>query len=274
MTSNAPSRQGPISPGNVVSAALRIYRDQFQTYFGLSAKAVLWLLVPIYGWAKYAMHTGLMARMAYQTLINQPETARQAHKQVSPKMWSYLWIGVLFVFIFMAAYLGLAIVSGIIGFIVAFVVGGLLSSAVGEAGIIISTIITGIIAFGIFFIGLLYLASRLFIAEVPISMEPNLGASDSIGRSWQLTKKSIGRIQLVVLATYLVTFPVMLVTNILPQLMLLRMDPASPAYVLLNLIFVVVSIAVSIAVLPFWQAAKGVLYYDLRSRREGADLKI
>jgi len=26
--------------------------------------------------------------------------------------------------------------------------------------------------------------------------------------------------------------------------------------------------------LPFWQVVKGVLYYDLRSRREGLDLKL
>ncbi|MFK8183048.1 MAG: hypothetical protein AB8B99_06710 [Phormidesmis sp.] len=312
MTSNA-SRPGPISPGNVVSAALRIYRDQFRTYFGLSAKAILWLIIPLigcgiiaaiaiplalargvssssilliilflglllvpisYGGAKYAMHTGLMARMAYQTLINQPETARQAHKQVNPKMWSFLWIVALFILICLAAYVVLGIVSGIAGFIIAFALGSLLSSIFGEAGIIISGILTGVIAFGIFFIGLLQIASRLFIAEVPLAIESNLGAGGSIGRSWQLTQKSIGRIQLIVLATYLVTLPIMLVTNILPQLILLRMDPTSPGYLILNLILVVLSVAVSIAVLPFWQATKGVLYYDLRSRREGADLKI
>ncbi|MEM6451059.1 MAG: hypothetical protein AAF703_12170 [Cyanobacteria bacterium P01_D01_bin.105] len=274
MISDATSRPGPISPGNVVSAALRIYRDQFKVYFSLSARAILWVLVPVYGWAKYAMHTGLMARMAYQTLTNEPETARQAQKQVNPKMWSFLWIGFLLAFIFIAAYIVFAIVSGVVGFIMAFVVGGLLSSVLGETGIIITSILTGLIALGIFFIGLLQLASRLFIAEVPLAMEDGIGASDSIGRSWSLTKKSIGRIQLVVLATYLVTLPLMLVTNILPQLLLLRMDPTSPAYALLNIVLIVVSIAASIAVLPFWQAAKGVLYYDLRSRREGADLKI
>lgn len=271
----ATPRQGPISPGNVVSAALRIYRDQFKVYFGLAAKAFLWILVPIYGWAKYGMYTGLMARMAYQTLINEPESVRQAYKQTSPKLWSYLLIGLLLALIFIAAYIAIGVGAAIIGSITGFVLGSVLSAVFGEAGIIISSIVVGLLIFAAVVIGLLQIASRLFIAEVPISMEPELrSATESIGRSWKLTESSIGRIQLVVLATYLVTLPVILVTNILPQLILLRMDPTSPAFAFLNLVLIVVSIAASIAVLPFWQAAKGVLYYDLRSRREGADLKI
>ena len=62
MTSASPSNLGPLNPGNVVSASIRLYRDRFKMYLTLSAKAYLWLIVPIYGWAKYCMYTGLMSR--------------------------------------------------------------------------------------------------------------------------------------------------------------------------------------------------------------------
>ncbi|MBE9059607.1 hypothetical protein [cf. Phormidesmis sp. LEGE 11477] len=274
MISDSSSTPGPLSPGNVVSAALRIYRDRFKTYFGLSARACLWLLVPVYGWAKYGMHTGLIARMAYQELINQPETPKQAYQQVNPKLWSFLGLGILFILIFIATYIVLGIAAVIVSLIVSTLLGPFLS-LIGPSGVLITSIIGGLLFLAIFFFGLLWMASRLFLVEVPLALEPGNDATKSIGRSWALTKNSIVRIQLVVLATYLITLPLLLLTGILPQLLLLpRFEPGTAVYSIVYLILFAVSLAGSMVVLPFWQAAKGVLYYDLRSRREGLDLQI
>ena len=49
------STLGPLNPGNVVSAALRLCRDRFKTYFGLSLVAVLWASLPIIGIAILAV---------------------------------------------------------------------------------------------------------------------------------------------------------------------------------------------------------------------------
>ncbi|MEM8505909.1 MAG: hypothetical protein AAF716_22495 [Cyanobacteria bacterium P01_D01_bin.1] len=273
MASVSPS-PGPLSPGNVVSAAIRLYRDRFKTYFGLSARAFLWLIVPVYGWAKYGMHTGLMARLAYQELVNQPETPGQAYQQLQPKMWSFLIVGILFILIFIAVYIGLVIASFVIGFVVVGVVGGLLSTIFGPAGVVVGSILSGILIFILFFFSVLWMATRLFLVEVPLAMEQSVDAGESIGRSWSLTKRSIGRIQLVVLATYLVTLPLLFVTNFLPQIIALQLEPGSAAASAVSLVIFIVSIAANILILPFWQAAKGVLYYDLRSRREGLDLTL
>lgn len=264
---------GPLNPGNVVSAALRMYRDRFKMYFGLSVRAVLWALVPVYGWAKYGMHTGLMSRIAFQELINQPETPRDAERALQPKMWSFLWLGLLLVGIFISTYLAVAIVSVLLGMLVGGLLGVALNAVFGPGGAAFSAIVVGLITFlGIIF-GLLWVVSRVFISEVSLAMEPRLGASDSLGRSWQLTKNSVMRIQFVVLAAYLVTLPVIIV-SVLPQLAQIRMEPGTAAYNLVTLLSLVISLAFNIAVLPFWQVVKGVLYYDLRSRREGLDLSM
>jgi hypothetical protein len=41
-----------LSVGNVVSAGLRIYRDHFKPYYLEALRSYLWVLVPVYGWAK------------------------------------------------------------------------------------------------------------------------------------------------------------------------------------------------------------------------------
>ena len=267
------STPGPLNPGNVVSAALRMYRDRFKMYFGLSARAVLWALVPVYGWAQYGMHTGLMSRLAFQELVNQPETARDAERAIKPKMWSFLWLGLLLVAIFISTYIGVAIVAVLLGILVGGLLGTALAAIFGDGGAVFSGIVVGLITFLGIILGLLWVVSRVFISEVSLAMESRVGASDSIGRSWQLTKGSIMRIQFVVLAAYLVTLPVIIVT-FLPQLAQLRMEPGTAAYNLVTLVSLVISLAFNIAVLPFWQVVKGVLYYDLRSRREGLDLSM
>lgn len=275
MTPSSSSTPGPLQPGNVVSAAIRLYRDRFKMYVGLSIRAFLWAFVPVYGWAKYGMYTGAMARLAYKELINQPETSEDALQALQPKMWGFLGVGLLLGCIFFGAYIAIALAS----VIVAFVIGGLLGVLGGvvlgaEVGGLIGGVVGAIVFFLALMFGLLWVVGRLLIAEVPLAIEPLNDVTKSIGRSWLLSAQSIWRIQFVVLATFLTTIPLLLLTNYLPQIPLLSQEPGSTAYWTLYFIVLIPSLIGNMLVLPFWQAVKGVLYYDLRSRREGLDLDI
>lgn len=272
----SPSRtdpMGPLNPGNVVSAALRLCRDRFKAYFTLSIRAYLWLLIPVYGWAKFFVLTGVMARLAFQDVISQPETISDAQRQVEPKLWSFFGLGILIFLIYFAAYLVLLIVAGIGGLLVGFLIGGILSALFSsELGTAFGAVFGVLVGFTIFLIGFVWIVSRIFIAEVVLAIEPTVNASDGIARSWSLTKASVVRIQFVVLAAFLITLPVMLITNYLPQIFLLRAEYGSVAYWTVYLLSLVTSFIGGMIVMPFWQCVKGVLYYDLRSRREGLDL--
>src|SRR4028118_994496 len=91
---------GPLSVGNVVSASLRIYRDHFKSYFGLAFVASLWLFVPVIGWAKYSAISALISRLAFGEVSEKPETVSDARRQVNPRMWRFLWAGILTYLIF------------------------------------------------------------------------------------------------------------------------------------------------------------------------------
>jgi hypothetical protein len=260
----------PLSIGNVVSAAVRLYRSHLKTYLQIAFIAHLWALVPIYGWAKYAAISGLISRLAFGELTNQPESVEDARIHINPLLWSfwgiYFRVGIYIVLV----YLGLAIAGGItVG-----VLAGVLNIVLGRGGAIITTALVAILMVIILVMGLTWFYARWVIAEVPLAVEENINGSESVKRSWELTKASAFRIQGVVIVAGLVTLPIVFLFNYLPSLFLLPLDPGSSIYWLVYAIAMVISLVGGMFVMPFWQSMKAVLYYDLRSRREGLGLEL
>ncbi|WP_413174053.1 glycerophosphoryl diester phosphodiesterase membrane domain-containing protein [Anabaena azotica] len=260
----------PLSIGNVVSAAVRLYRSHLKSYLRIAFTAHLWALVPIYGWAKYAASSGLISRLAFGELTNQPESVEDARSHVNPRLWSfwgiYFRVGIYVVLV----YLGLAIAGGITVGVLAAV----LNTVLGRAGAIITTALVAILMVIILVMGLTWFYARWVIAEVPLAVEENINGSESVKRSWELTKASAFRIQGVVIVAGLVTLPIVFLFNYLPSLFLLPLDPGSSIYWLVYAIAMVISLVGGMFVMPFWQSMKAVLYYDLRSRREGLGLEL
>jgi hypothetical protein len=313
--SDAPSAPlGPLNPGDVVSAALRLYRDRFKTYLQLSALATLWIFggilgmavtigllagvlgavggeglaivggllgvlvgfVPLlYGMAKYTMISSVIGRLSFRDLINQPETSLDVRRDLNPKLGQFLSLSFLLALAFMAAYLVSALAAALVGVGAGLVVGGILGALTNSTvGGIVGSILGVLLGIALFTLGLIWVVSHLFIPDVVLAVEPNQDAGSSLSRSWELTQKSIGRIQIVFLATFLIQVPVLSVTNYLPSLFFFFLPDSVTMMVISQGIGLILSFAGSILILPIWQAVKGVLYYDLRSRREGLDLEL
>ena len=261
---------GPLSVGNVVSASLRIYRDHFKSYFGLAFTAYLWLLVPIYGWAKYSAISALISRLAFGEVRENPETVSDARREVKPRMWRFFWAGILTFLIFFGVY-----VAGMIAMIF---VGVGAAAIFGQNSIIVAVllVVVAVIASLIICIRLL---SCLLIVELPLAMENNLNASSAISRSWQLTKGSVGRIQWIVFVGSLVLLPITFVVQILSWSVekVLRAVLGAESgifYLVYYLLILLLSLGSGALVTPFWQAMKAIIYYDLRSSKEGLGLQM
>jgi hypothetical protein len=266
----SPGQIQPLSIGNVVSAAVRLYRSHLKTYLNLAAIAHLWILVPIYGWAKYAAISGLISRLAFGELIYQPESVEAARSHVNPRLWSFLRVGFQIGISLLVIYFGLAIVGGIVGGLLGVVLGTIL----GSTGVVVATTLAIILMVCILLLGLTWYYSRWVIAEVPLAVEENINGGESVARSWELTKGSVFRIQGVVLVSFIVTLPLVLVLNYLPSIFLIRLESGSAIYSIVSFISWIGSLIGGILIMPFWQALKAVLYLDLRSRREGLGLQL
>lgn len=257
----------PLSVGDVVNAGVRIYRSHLKQYLTLSLIAFLWILVPIYGWAKYSEILARISRLAFQELVNQPESNLEAQQQTRPRMWSFFFAGLLVGLIFFGVYIAFAIVFGIVAVITGFLFTS--SPVLGILGALI--LIAG---FFVALFGLIRLVSRLLIVEVPLAIEENNDATIAISRSWNLTKGSVGRIQWIVVVAFLITMlfnvPAQIVASALPT----GPDVDPNVVAVSSVIVLIVSLISSALITPFWQVIKAVIYYDLRARREGFGLEL
>lgn len=272
------SSMRPLSVGNVVSSALVLYRSHFKLYLGLAFKSLLWSLIPIYGWAKASMISAQISRLAFGELINKPETAKSAENHLKPRMWSFLGAGILVGLILFAVNFGLSIVSNILQLSVTAILGNNNLLAV----------LLGLVIILITWTAQLWFQARYFIPELPIAIE-NIDASTTISRTWELTKGAGVRILLILLVAYLITAPLALIT-IIPLFFMLGYvvslglqagvgsssvaSDGGATFLISLLSFIVLIILIGTLVMPFWQAIKAVIYYDLRSRREGMGLQV
>jgi hypothetical protein len=213
----------PLTIGNTINTAFRLYRNRFQTYVFFAVRACLWSLLPlilqlilsqllyqtitpeegsdiglrlflfpiqIFSAAKSLFNNAVISRLAFQDIIYQPETAGQAEKKVKPKMWRLWWMQVLL------GLLGAAI-------ILAITLSLALVSLIPILGVLL--ILLASFCLPVFF---LWLSARICIAELPLVIEDNLGSWQAIKRGWHLTKNSAWRIVGVIFIASLLIIPV------------------------------------------------------------------
>ena len=293
----------PLTIGNTINTAFRLYRDRFPTYVFFAVRACLWSLFPlvlqlilsqllyqtitpeqgsdiglrlflfpiqIFSAAKSLFNNAVISRLAFQDIIYQPETAGQAEKKVKPKMWR-LWrmqvlIGLLGAAIILAITLSLVLVSFIP------ILGVLL-------------ILLAFFCLPFFF---LWLSARIYIAELPLVIEDNLGSWQAIKRGWHLTKNSAWRIVGVIFIASLLIIPVYLLSGALASIPLWfnfssfysslesvedwETLTENPLFFRQMAMFsyglTTIFLLLNILLVPFWQSLKSVIYNHVLDQKK------
>ena len=273
MSQFSSSPMQPLSIGNVVTAGLRIYRSHFKSYFLLALKGYLWVLVPVYGWAKLFAISGLLSRLAFSELVNQPESIEAGSRFVNSRLWQFLLAVLLMFLVGLGIGVCFIVLIGIISAIFAAL------SAVGNLAVNGIAALIAIVVTLAFTIGILWLLARFFIVEVPLAIEDDINATSTISRSWELTKGFAWRLLGISLVAYLIALPIQIAVQVgssIIQIILASLSSQnSPVFGLLLFVLILgLTLSSGALVLPFWQAIKAVVYYDLRTRREGLGLKL
>ena len=298
-----------LTVGNIVSASTRIYRDHLKPYFGVAIRATLWsflpffalipipliliyneansssflLLIPvwllllIYCSAKSIVNSAIIARLVFGELANQPETVREARRILKPKMWTFFLASFLLFLIAIGIWFILSIVIGISAGIIA----GMANAGQPNVGATVVLTLIGIVIFAIALVFIVRLLTRFFVFDMPLAVEENITATQTLGRSWELTKGYVGRIFVVLFIATLVTIPVGIIVQIIAGILqgiltaIIPTNPTDPSFqLLLFLMGYSIGLLSNVFLLPFWQAIKAVVYYDLRTRREGMGLQL
>jgi len=272
-----------LTAGDFVAAAWNIYRQQFKSYFLLSLRAHLWLLVPVYGWGKFCKGLGIIARLAFNQATNKPEPLNDTLRIATANQWN----------IFLGGFL-VGLLSGGINFAasianVLFVaVGGALAAVFGSSAL--TGIVTLLFSFG-GQLGLLAVSywfyARFFLVELPIVTDSgSFDPTEAIGRSWQVTRGSAWRIVTAMFVGLLVATPLLTAAFFLGGILIGVLVGAATAFgedaswllglsIAVSVLLVLVAgLGVGAIQMPLWQTLKGLIYADLCDRREGLGLRL
>jgi hypothetical protein len=267
-----------LSAGDVVTVGLKIYQSHFKLYFRLAFISHIWLIIPLYGWAKFLAESALISRLAFSELIGQPETPKEARKTVNKNFWQYLLTAILVVIIVSIASLILFIADLLILYQISVNVININAIANNRVlGLLVAVfILLSMLGVVFLFFALCTLVySRFFLAELPLAMEENMQAWTAIKRSCGLTKGSVMRLQLILTIAFLISLPFQVISQTLIQFFEFLPKDFLNRYSSLDLVVLLIILWVTNAfVMPFWQSIKAALYYDLRNRKEGLSLQV
>ncbi|MGI0488291.1 hypothetical protein ACN4EK_22845 [Pantanalinema rosaneae CENA516] len=85
--------------GNIITAGIYLYRSRFIQYLKLALFAHLWLLFPLYGWAKYSAISASIARVAFGDLSESPVEIKVTQHHLDRHKWQLLITNFLVVLI-------------------------------------------------------------------------------------------------------------------------------------------------------------------------------
>ncbi|MBI4782043.1 MAG: glycerophosphoryl diester phosphodiesterase membrane domain-containing protein [Oscillatoriophycideae cyanobacterium NC_groundwater_1537_Pr4_S-0.65um_50_18] len=262
-----------------------------QNYYALLGLIIpAWLVLLVYCVGKYMAGAAAISRLAFSELTQQPETAQQARRFTNSRLWWFVIMSLLTSLIFggvlLAFYLLLVVLMvatfGTVGGLAAFQSSNpevLLEQMFSNPSFLLTFGLGTLVVVAAFIVLMCWLSARFCVTELPLAIELDMDGVRSIGRSWQLTKKSAWRIFLILFVAFLIAFVLQIAIQIATSLIsgvLIAIQPSeTSALYMLSLAFTYISsFATSTLFLPFWQTIKAAIYYDLRSRREGLGLRL
>ena len=211
MASQSSPSMRPLNVGDVVSAAISLFRTNFNTFLGLNLKAVLWFFVPVYGWARSLMIQSQIARLGFQELMRRPETVAASLQAVEPRLWPFLGIALLVWLIQLAVGYAASFAMGIVMLPISII------GTAGEAAAALSGLLMVIVQL-VVLAAQMWIQARLYLWNIVLAMEPDVDSTTAITRSWELTKGNGVRVLFVLLVAYLVMLPLYVLMFAIPVL--------------------------------------------------------
>ncbi|MFB2918111.1 hypothetical protein [Aerosakkonema funiforme] len=270
-----------LSVGDIITIAIQIYLNKLKSYLSLSLIAHIWLIIPVYGWAKFLALSALISRLAFGELIGETtEKSLLGKQKINQRLGKFLFANFLLIatIIFVSFCLFLLTITILVIFLQA-------SSRLLEPSVMdrfnksltfVAIISVLLVTFAILLIFLLLISlvyARFFIVDLPLAIEDNMSPCKALNRTWNLTNGFEFSVQWILAIAFLITLPIQIIDQIVIEIF-----DWSFAYFKYNNSFLEMSITIGLLflnnaiIMPFWQAIKAVLYYDIRNRREGLGL--
>lgn len=279
---NSQALRQQLSIGNIINVSLYLYRSHLKLYSKLALTAHLWLLVPIYGWAKFFAISALISRLAFDDLSSQQENISAAQTQINRQMWNFLITAILVIIISLLGAILVSFIGALLIVFLSYLVGYPLPKG-NPSNLFFKdwlyTVIMLPLGISIYLSPLLFY-SRLFITDLPLSIESKTSSIKAIKQSWTLTKNFRSRLIGIIIISFLLTLPILIVIWHGLSRVLAFISYNTLRYLITTqsiraaLVITALTLITGVIIMPFWQVTKAVVYYDFRSRKDGLDLTL
>ena len=266
--------------GNTVTIGIAIYKQNWRQYLKLSFVAHLWLLIPVYGWARYFAIAAWISRLSLQELDNE---------LVYSDRQQYFSIRSLCIFSFTAMF---AIFEPIVIGYLSFTILGVIMIVFGE--VVFSWIFSfslieilenylsnqkdpkyffyELLGLVLLFLIFLWFYTRLFVTDLIFTDRSNSKLFDLICRSYSITKNNKLKTYITICLSCFLTLPVWIIGYLIALIIAWFILAISSSNLLealtpwLSFCLVVTLVCAHGIVLPFWQSIKAVVFYHLSQR--------
>jgi hypothetical protein len=208
----------------------------------------------------YSVALGATTIAVSQIYLDRPGTIRSTFTALRGKVGR---LTLLFLLVAIRVF-GVAFLA-IVGVIILAAIFGLVSPIL--SGVIV---VAGMMAV----VGLVFWFVLRYAVTVPVAVLEDESATDSIGRSVQLTEGSRGRVFVLLLFTIVIAYAVLLIFQGPFAAVGMMAGPDTATYFWANLLSSISGAVGSALTSPLTVVAYAVLYYDLRVRKEGLDLDV
>jgi hypothetical protein len=259
----------PLSAGNIVTIGLKLYLSHAKQYFLLTLRAYTWSLIPIYGWAKCLALLSLVSRLTFSKLVDENESIKSGLRFVNSRKWKFLILGFYNLLIGIGILILITLSSSIL----------IAGSRTEDVVRILLTVILFIVLAVFVIIGLLWISTKLSLANIVLGIEENIDSAKSLSRSWELTRGNFSRILLIWFIFGITLLPVLVIFQIiivvLQSIFSINSQQAISRYsASFGLLYILLVFINNTLISSMSLSVQGVIYYDLLARNEGLGIKL
>ena len=232
---------------------------------------LLLVVAPIY-LAVYVYSYAAITQATVSVHLGQKPTIRATLKSVQPRFWTYYWYillqGIMAVLVPMA--IAVALITPLIYLISR--PGADFPSRIALGFLVFLIVVVAV--------GVMFWLTFSYMLGMPACIVEKKTAWQSLVRSWKLSQGTRGRIFVTYLLVIALAFAISMALAI-PMLILIALLPSagngaafsSPAFVVAEIVRVIVNFATQVLLAPVFMIAAVLFYYDQRIRKEGYDIE-
>lgn len=303
----------PMSTGDVIDRAVRLYRRNFTplmaivavpTFIGYivtsmvsygytslltvgsGSRAVpmsaIWMLVlgglgyPVYMFVSLLTVAGLSRVVGDHLMLNEPITFRKCFAAARSRLGAIILMGVLLIVMLLVAYIAVVFVVVILMMAVGLIIGAIASSGLPTWVATVMLVITVVVAVAAILFLVCVVASRLIFLPQIVMIEGE-SAGNALGRAIRLGKGNWYRVAAIAAFAYFVSLSLFSALT-LPVLAALYLSGMLTAEFFVSPAWSIVSTSFrdisGLLSFPIWIVAFTLLYFDSRVRQEAYDVDL